>query len=216
MKKTVTACAVVCAMTLGSGLSTAGAEETGFGLGVGVSTLGLTVEPRYRVNETFGVRAPIGFASYSTEDDFDGNDFAGDVRLGGLGLLADYYLPVGGLRVSGGAFISNYRVSAEASGELDIDGVTYADAEIDGRIRARNRISPMLTVGADIGNLRGWSFSSDLGVIFTRLEGRFRGTESTGDPDFPDRLQNYEDDLNDELRSLKALPYLSVQATFRF
>ena len=207
---------LACALALGLGVSSAAAEQSGFGIGVGVSTMGATVEPRYRFNEFFGVRAPIGFASFSESTDFEGNDFTGDIRLGGVALLTDYYLPVGGLRLSGGAFISNYRVNGEASGSLEIDGVTYAEAEVQGRIRTRDRISPMVTVGADLGNVRGWSLSTDIGAIFTRFEGRFTGTETSGDPTFPDRLQNYEDRMNDDLSSLKVLPYVSLQATFRF
>ncbi|NYS24675.1 hypothetical protein HUK65_06685 [Rhodobacteraceae bacterium 2376] len=204
----------VCALCIG--LPPASAEPGRFGLGVGVSTMGFSVEPRYRINDAIGLRTPMGFATFSDSIDFEGNAFSGNVRLGGVALLTDYALPMGGLRISGGAFISNYRATGNAAGQLTIDGVTYAEAEVQGRIRTRDRISPMVTLGADLGTASGWRLSTDLGTIVTRFEGRFTGTETSGDPGFPQRLQNYEDRMNDDLSKLKVLPYVSVQAVFQF
>ncbi len=187
-----------------------------YGVGVGVSTLGLTVTPQVRLDDRFGLRAPIGAFSASRSEDFEGNPFDGTLRLGGLGLLGDYHLPVGGLRVSAGAFASNYRVTGRTSGEVDLGGTIF-DAEVDARITTRRRISPMLVVGADFGGARGWSVSTDIGVIFTRMRGRFSGTQTGGDQDLFDReLQAYEDRLNEDLRDLSVLPFLSLAVTYRF
>lgn len=120
--------------------------DADYGVTFGASTLGLTVEPSIRLNDRWGFRAPIGAGSFGFDDESNGEDYSGDVDLGGIGLLADWYPVAGnGFRMSAGAFYTNYKA------DLSSDNVTVGGVvtDVEARIRQDKRFLPALAVGYD-------------------------------------------------------------------
>jgi hypothetical protein len=209
--------ALVMGMAMGTGATAAGAQDSRLSVGAGVSTLGFTVEPAFRINDGFGVRAPIGYAGISRTTTLDDIDFAGDIGLGGVALLGDVFLPDSRWRISGGVFASNIKLDGRAeSAALELGDGTFA-ASVDVRVRARSSLSPMIAIGRAAHTDSGWSLSSDIGLIFTPLRATLSGAEVGGNTaGFETELQSAQDEINRELNRLKVFPYVSVQAVYRF
>ena len=204
---------ILSAIALLAVISPASAQEAGeFGLGLGISTLGPTVEGSYRFNDRFGVRMPLGYLTFDDERTRDGIKYNVDASGGGLGLLGDYYTGLGGLRVSGGAFISRYELDGRGRGSGTIGDNTYSNVDMDFSAESRNSVMPAISVGYD-GNIGArWTLSADLGAMYT---GGF-------DIDLKDRSgQVSQADIDREIKDAEddipnVLPYLKLTATFRF
>lgn len=102
--------------------SAATAQDVGdTSIAFGVSGFGGSVEAAYRIDPSIGVRGAYwGGVSLSYQEDDGETDIEGDVRLGGLALLADYYPTQSGWRISGGVFFSTGEF--EASGTENVSG----------------------------------------------------------------------------------------------
>jgi len=189
------------------------AQDAGrFGIGVGASTLGPTVEGSYRVNDGFGLRVPAGFVSADYDGTEDGIDFEIDADFGGVGLLADYYPGLAGLRLSGGAILSGYSAEGRGRGDGEVGGTSYTGVDLDLDATPANTVMPTLSIGYE-GRLGArWSLSADLGAMYT---GGFDvdlvdRSGQVAQSDIDAEIAEIEDDLPDYL------PYLQLVATFRF
>lgn len=185
-------------------------EHAGFSIDAGVSTLGATVEPGYRFNDSFGVRLPMGQGSFSFTEEFDGNDVAADLDIGGVGLMADLYPFGGGFRVSGGAFKTNYEASFTAN---DVDFGGYS-SDLSGRIAPTKDFAPAMTVGYDGRIGRHLVMSADIGAMFS---GGFDVTasESSGmasQAEIDAEIQELRDTAGD----IKAIPFLRLSVGLAF
>ncbi|MFD1913021.1 hypothetical protein [Halodurantibacterium flavum] len=189
-------------------------------LGGGVSTLGATLEVSSRLTDQFGIRVPVGYGSYSRTETVDGTPLDGDLRLGGVGLLADYFPMANGFRISGGVFYNNYRMEGDARGTVTVQGRVYT-GEVNAEVNPRSDFSPMLVIGYDSNPYNaGWGFSGDLGAIF----GRGFDVSVTGEQDGGPLLQDqFEEDLADLERSIRddvsgwrTIPYVKLAVTYRF
>jgi hypothetical protein len=190
----------------------ADAEPGALSLGLGVSTLGATVEAAYRINDSFGVRVPAGYldASYSDTDDGLAQDH--DLMVGGIGLLGDYYPGLGRLRLSGGAFVNGIDVDGRARGDGVVGDTFYSGVDLDVDGSARNAVMPALSLGLDADIGRRWMLSADLGALYT---GGFdiAARDSSG--------QVSQADLDAEVRQRESdapdfYPYLKFTVAFRF
>lgn len=181
-------------------------------VGVGLSTLGANLEAAYRINPTYQVRGVVmgGVDVDYDETDEDG-DFNGNVTLGGVALLGDFYPLQTGWRISGGVLFSSSELSA--TGTTDVEGATGVEAEIAARFASD--VAPMITTGYDVGLAEGWSLSTEAGLIFT---GGIDVTYTADDPALQDELDNDPDlqDAADEASDLSVYPYASVTVSFRF
>lgn len=188
-------------------------------IGLGVSVLGLTVEPSLRLSPTFGLRAPIGAGEFSRTQDVEGNDIDATLRLGGVALLGDFYPMRGGFRISGGVLASNFRISGSTTGEYDLEGTTYTGT-FSANAEAKNKLNPMLVLGYDTGSGgAGWSVSGDLGVIYTNgLSGELNATTDNAllqaqlDLDLAETRTQFQSDISD----VTILPYAKLAVAFRF
>lgn len=217
MAGTGRAIALVTGMAISMGAAAAQAQDGRLSVGAGLSTLGFTVEPAFRINESFGIRAPLGFATTSRTTTLDDIDFAADIGLGGAAFLGDVFLNESRWRLSGGVFVSNIRLDGRAeSAALEVGDGTFA-ASVDVRVRARHSLAPMIAIGRSAHTESGWSFSQDIGLIFTPLRATLSGAEVGGNTaGFETELQQAQDEINRELNRVKVFPYISVQAVFRF
>lgn len=144
---------IVLALAVGS--TTALAEEhdaevtsddrNGLSVSLGGGTLGAGAEVSYRFNDRFGMRVPFGTASASHDEESDGETYAGDIDIGGVGLMADYYPTGGAFRISGGVFNTDYSASLEGR-NIDVGGTT-ADIFVD--VEQKESLAPALALGWD-------------------------------------------------------------------
>lgn len=186
-------------------------KDDKFGLNVGVSTLGATIEGTFKINDKFGIRVPYGEASGSYDEESNGETYSGDMNLGGFGLLADYRPTGKNFRVSGGAFATDYNASATA--ENVTIGATSGDIQID--VYQKEKIAPMLGLGYDAKIFKGHGrFSIDAGAIFGKgfnVDGRDTSGNFT-QAQIDDELE----DIRDSAGKLKVLPYVKVAVGFVF
>lgn len=190
----------------------AAADPGETGIGLGISTLGATVEATYRISDSLGLRVPAGYLSGSYSDTDDGIDYDLDLTVGGVGLLVDYYPGLGGLRLSGGAFFSAISGDGSARGDGTIGDTDYTGVDLDVDADAKNSVMPALAVGYDAGIGARWTISADLGALYT---GGF-------DVDVRDRSgQVAQSDIDAEIRDLESdapdfYPYVKLTVAFRF
>ncbi len=183
-----------------------------FGLGLGVSTLGPTVEGTYRVNDRFGLRVPAGYFAADFDGTEDGVDYDADVELGGIGLLGDFFPGAGGLRLSAGAIYSLYSVDGRGRGSGTVGNTEYTDVDLRFDGDPRNEILPTAAIGYDGRIGQRWTLSADLGAMFT---GGYDITlrDASGrvsQDDIEAEIGDIEDDLPD------VIPYLKFAVSFRF
>lgn len=181
-------------------------------LSVGVSTLGLTLEPSLRLGDRWAIRAPFGAGSLSFDDESNGQSYSGDLDMQGIGVMGDWYpSSSSGFRVSAGVFYTDY------SADLQSDDVQFAGgitSNVTARVRQREHLMPVLAVGYG-GQI---AHNTDLSVTAGGMFGNgfdVNGRESSGlvsQSDIDAELRDIHEDLND----LDVVPYLQVSVGFRF
>lgn len=191
-------------------------SDPGFGVNVGASTLGLTVEPNWRINDRFGVRAPVGSGSFSFSREVDGMEHDGEADSFGVGLLGDYYPFGGGFRISAGAFVTDYSADM-TTGDVSSGVVT---ARIDSVATQRDKVMPAIAAGYDlqvgergvISLTGGTMFGSGFDVESLQTVTLFGEDVSDRAPRAEDQISSLEEDFD----SLKVLPYAQVSFGIRF
>ncbi|MEM6312107.1 MAG: hypothetical protein AAF754_18930 [Pseudomonadota bacterium] len=181
-------------------------------VGMGISTLGANIEAAYRLNPTYRVRGIVmGGVDIAYDAEDASGDFVGDVVLGGVAIMGDFFPLQSGWRLSGGLFLSNAEL--RATGTAEVEGGGTVDADIDARFASE--IAPMVTTGYDIGFGRGWSLNTEAGVIFT---GGIDVTYTAEDPALQDALDSDADvqDVVESAADLPIYPYASLTVSFQF
>ena len=194
------------------------AQESNLRVGLGVSTMGGTLEGAYRLNQSFALRGIVaGGVNANGTQTVDGVTYNVNGQLGGFALLADYYTGSSGFRVSGGAFVSNSNfngsTTASRSNPVTIGNTTFTNGETASSSVAFNRkVSPMVTVGYDWNINRSFTISGEVGAI--AMGGLNVGLTAPAAPaaDVARERQN----INDELSVFGAYPYIAVTASYRF
>lgn len=204
---------LVAALVWAGGIGAVQAAERGDrSVGLGVSTLGATVEGTYRITDSFGVRVPVGYLGGSYSDTDDGIDYDLDLTLGGVGVLGDYYPGAGGLRLSGGAFYNGVKADGDARGDGTVGDTEYTGVDLDVGVEPKNRIMPAVALGYDAAVGSRWIISADLGAMYTGgFDATLRdrsGQVSQADIDAESR--ELEDDAPD------FYPYVKFTVAFRF
>lgn len=211
MKRILLSASILCAGAFASSAVLAESRtDKPFGVTLGASTLGVTLEPSWRLDDNFGMRMPIGTGSFDFSADSNGYDYDGTVDSLGLGLMGDYYPFAGGFRLSAGAFYTDYEVS------LDGDDVTYQGITGDIRAKAEQKrnVMPALAVGYDgrLGNTGtlsmsvGGMFGSGFDVSATESTGLLTQAE----------INEEISDIRKDLGGLDVIPYVQIAIGFRF
>jgi hypothetical protein len=210
------AIAVPCVLALLLGGQSAAAEN--FALGPKAGTTGLGLEATLRMSEAFNLRGGFYAFDYSTDIEENGIQYDGDLELSNAGLFADWHPFAGTFRVSVGGVQSANAFGGAADGELEVGDNTYlaqlqADVDWDG-------FAPYLGVGwGNAVGSAGWSFSFDLGVMFTG-EPSVSLTGTVDDPllqpDFDEDLAREEESLRQELEDARYFPVINLGLAYRF
>lgn len=186
-------------------------DHAGPSIGLGLSTLGATVEAGYRFNDDFGLRGVIGDGDTEYTEMSDGETYTGTLETDGFGLLADYYPFAGGMRVSGGLFQTDYKGSLFAN---DVDFGGGATSDMTAIISQKDKVAPVFTVGYQGKINRNFHVSADAGAIFgTGFE--VSATESSGTVTQAD-IDSEISELRDVAGDLKVIPFVKVMIGMTF
>ena len=153
------------------------AQENNMRLGLGVTTLGGTLEGQYKINENLAVRGlfagGLSAKESGTETDSDViSTYTGSANLGGGAVLMDYYVGGTGFKVSGGVLLSTTGIDLSSNlkpngasfefGDLDI---TAGSVDVDASAKFQRKIAPILTVGYDWQITERFSLNAEIGAI---------------------------------------------------
>lgn len=200
------------------------AFATEFGVGAGVGTPGISIEGKAAVSENIVVRGSFSYLDYGLDEEIDGIEYDGDLKLSNFGGFVDFHPFANGFNVSGGAFVGDKTLDIEATPatNVDIGGQTFTPAEVGtlvGDVQV-NDFAPYLGLGYDnFLTSENMSFNVRLGVMFTgspeaTLESA--GGTLSSDPilraEIEEEIQNLEDDADD----FKLFPVVSVGFAKKF
>ncbi len=206
--------ALALAMTLP--LPAAG-QTSGVGINSHLGTLGLGVDGMVSFGEQLAVRAGINFQPWAVRADYSGVDFDLDLPSPSVMGTVNYY-PGGTIFFLSGGFVyfgDDPSLDAVLADSLDLGDGTYAPEDIGnltGTVDTRS-LAPYLGIG--LGNMSTggeWAFFLDLGAAFhgTPEVGLQADGPIAGDPVFQEDLRQEEEEIRDDLSSLKVYPVFSV------
>lgn len=205
---------ILAALTGGCLAGQGAAQDVGeFDLGLGVSSLGLTGELRYRATPKLRYTAMIsGAPNYRRKEEAGDIIYDAIAEIRGLSLLADYQLGNSNFHLIGGAFLSGTNVQGQASGNLLIGDTVY-NTSIEADLRFANRVSPILALGYEQALGDRWSLNISGGYIYTN------GIEAGisvigGNPVDPSDLIEEADQIESEIGD--GYPFITLGVTFRF
>jgi hypothetical protein len=188
----------------------------------GIGLPGLFAGYAQPLNEQWTVRADYAtLGSRSKEGSEDGINYKGSVKLGRLGVFADYFPGWGAFRVTGGLTFNQVKISLKSNftgttvniGDKTItaQGGDYFNAQIK-----LPGVTPFLGLGYGHQASKGWGFHADLGAslgraklsIDTNLVGRYNVTQSDVDSE--------TQQLRDGVGKVRFLPQASIGVNYAF
>lgn len=181
-----------------------------------VSTLGGGLAVAVPVGNT--VDARLGFNTFhrnftKTTTNANGsvtNDAS--LKLSTVELLADWHPFNGITHLTGGVMLNNNKVDMNAVGSFMINGTTYTNTPMNAAITF-NKIAPYLGFGwSGQAKNRGWSFKSDIGVLF---QGTPKTTLTAPGVSAAD-LATQQASVNDSLKNFRYYPVISVGIGYAF
>lgn len=208
-KSLITITAVLAIATTSAFAQNTSEPENAFGLNAGVTTLGPTLEATWRVNENFGLRAPIGYATYSYDGSIEGKDYTGDIELGGFGLIADYYPTGKSLRLSGGLFKTNYGATLNRDLQYGPFSTTLVT-----EVSQKSDISPYIGVGYEQSIGKRLALSLDAGTLLG--SGFVVKAYDTQGYATQEQIEAENESLRDAVNDIDVIPYVSLTLGYRF
>jgi hypothetical protein len=217
--------------------------ESHAGVAFTVSTLGFGADVAVPVSERVNVRG--GFSVFSLNHDFDndGITFASQLKLRSVSAHLDWFPFYGGFHVSPGVMLYNgNEVNADAlvpgGDTFNLGGASLLSDPSDpvtgtALVSFRSRVAPSVRVGwgniVPRGGRRRWSVPFELGAVFARApraalslggsacESNGANCRSVADnPELQADVQDEQDQINDDLTVLKAIPVISIGFSLKF
>jgi hypothetical protein len=200
-------------------------EDLGYHLGFRVapriSTLGAGLEVAKGFTPNFGVRAGFNYFSYGYDATESDVSYDLELELKNFAFLADWHPFKGAFRISGGILINGNALTGHAKpttlvaiGNADYD-LTSVNLDI-----SYNAVAPYFGLGWDttFGDHDNWGFAFDLGLIYS---GSPDATIGIAGPDQAAALlagdvQREQDELQDDLDTLKWWPVISAGLVYQF
>jgi hypothetical protein len=186
-----------------------------------MSTLGAGLEVAKGFTPNFGVRAGFNYFSYGYDATESDVSYDLELELKNFAFLADWHPFKGAFRISGGILINGNGLTGHAKpttlvaiGNADYD-LTSVNLDI-----SYNAVAPYFGLGWDttFGDHDNWGFAFDLGLIYS---GSPDATIGIAGPDQAAALlagdvQREQDELQDDLDTLKWWPVISAGLVYQF
>jgi len=192
--------------------------EASFGdnqsIGAKISTLGLGLDYSFTIAESFEGRVGFNALKHNLSKTLNGDDFRGDIKLGTVDMLVDWFPAHDSLRLTAGLMYNKNKVAMSRTGSaygLTVTEFAYGDYR---------KLAPYLGIGWT-GKKKdaGLSLAADLGVLFQGNPRSYIGTDSSlclSDPTCNQKLIGDSVQLNDEMRKLRYYPVASATASYMF
>jgi len=212
MKKTT----LLMAIALITTSSLSHAEENSLLIGSEVGTMGAGIAFKYRISDTFAVRANANGLTFSDEGkEISDIKYDGELKLDSVGVFGDYIFR-NGFKLSAGAYINENKITG-ISKPKDTDMLKVGDGIYPGKyinkISAEasfNNVSPYIGAGWQSNrNSKGWGFSIDIGAMYQgspELSASIDTVDATGlsestktkiNSDFKKEIRYIEEELED-------------------
>jgi hypothetical protein len=191
-----------------------------------IGTTGFGAQVSLPLSDELHARFGINGASKSENRSVNGVSYDLDLKLKSFDALLDYYPSASNFRVSAGLVFNGNKFNGSArpgSASYVFNGRSYPTAtvgQVDANVDFRGT-APYLGIGWGNGSKteKGWSFTSDFGVMFTgEPDATLTSRNCTG----PLCVQLASDilveqtKLRDDLNSFKYFPVLRVGVSYRF
>ena len=188
--------------------------ETPFFFGeTGISSLGRYFAPGIPITRQLTLRVPVYLGTATRSETIEGNTFDHLTLSDSASVVTDYYLGDSGFRITGGLSIGGYDLSGTVANPT-LNGRTYTGT-FDINITQNQTIAPILAAGYQRDITQNWSMSAEVGA---RLSSYSISATGQNQLNATDRVQ-FDADLqrvNDDLNSIRAIPFVSIGARFEF
>lgn len=225
MKKMIAACGLATALMTSFA---AHAEKTGVTGDVGTTGIGFHASIPLRPH--FAARVGMGYLNYSYSGATGSLDYDLDLRAKTYDALLDWFpRENGSFRVTAGLAYNGNRIDVRAkpnaAGNYTIQGNTYSAASV-GSVTGKvdfGKVAPYLGIGwgKSSGKDKGWSVSTDLGVMFqgsprTTLASSGCSASATACNQFASDIARENVALSDDVSRFKMYPVLRVGFSYKF
>lgn len=205
------------------------AHAQAIGITASIGTPGAGVHLSVPLAPHLSSRIGFNYASLSTTETISDVDY--DVKLSGrtFDALLDYFPAAGTFRITTGIIINGnkatYTAKPRNGSTFTFNGTTYTSSDFgsaDGTTDFRD-VAPYLGIGWSNGIVRqkGWSFSSDLGIMFqgsprTTLTAKNCNLGAAACATLDENVKREEAAVNEESRDYRYFPVIRVGAMYKF
>lgn len=183
---------------------------------------GYTLGVGQNINETFGFRAEFNYLNYSRSDHIASLDWDTTLKNSSIGLFADYHPFDGDFRITGGAAIGRYKLSAHAiptNGYYTINGTRYYDEPGSGEYLNGSAKLPLIRSYLGFGwghsSKQGFGFALDAGVYYGRFKTKVDTSPNLTAVAASD-IQSEQQDAQDYFDKHKFMPSIVQTLTYSF
>lgn len=229
MKKTLTALALT---ALASGLAAAAFAQSQSEIGVtgSVGTTGVGAHATFPITPNVNARLGLGYLGYNYKGSTRDLEYDLDLKTNTYDALLDWYPDKdSAFRITGGVAYNGNKIDVRArpntSGAYAIQGNLYNAATV-GNVTGKvdfNKFAPYLGIGwgRNRKEEKGWSFSTDLGVLFqgspkTSLAATGCTAPAPVCNQFASDVARENAALADEVSKFKVYPVLRIGLSYKF
>lgn len=215
-----------------AGLTTTAFAQSQSEIGVtgSVGTTGVGAHATFPISPSINARIGMGYLGYNYKGSTRDLQYDLDLKANTYDALLDWYPEKGSsFRITGGVSFNgnqiDVRARPDAAGSYSIQGRTY-DAASVGNVTGKvdfNKFAPYLGIGwgRNLKDEKGWSFSTDLGVLFqgspkTSLSASGCSAGAAVCNQFANDVARENEQLAREVRKFKVYPVLRIGVSYKF
>jgi hypothetical protein len=211
-------------------LMTTSAARAEVGIAGDVGTTGIGFHATVPINPSLNARFGLGYLGYTYKGSTSDMDYDLDLKANTYDALLDWYPSKdSSFRITGGLAYNGNKIDVHArpnaTGSYNIQGNTYNAASV-GSVTGKvdfNKIAPYLGVGwgRPAKDEKGWSFATDLGVLFqgspkTSLTSTGCSAPAALCNQFASDVARENSALAEEVRKFKVYPVLRIGVSYKF
>lgn len=195
-----------------------------------VGTTGIGFHASTPITPSLNARFGLGYLDYNTSGNTRDMDYDLDLKANTYDALLDWYPKADStFRITGGLSYNGNKIDVHArpnpAGAYTIQGNTYSAADV-GSVTGKvdfNKVAPYLGIGWGRPSTKekGWSFSSDIGVLFmgtpkTRLAASGCSAPAAVCNQLASDIARENSALAEEVRKFKLYPVVRIGINYKF
>ena len=193
-----------------------------YGLGIRGGTQGLGVDGAVEIRDWVSARGALYGGSPSFDFEEGGNDYDGEITLGGAGVLADFFPKRGKFRLTAGLFANRNEIEFDTTPivPIEIGDDTYDPAEVGqlvGRVEF-DSVAPYVGIGwGNVAKGRGrLGFVFDVGFLVQGTpEVSLARSSMIANPALDADIQREENEIENEIDGMEFWPVISFGLAIR-